>query len=167
MTNNPSVKQFRTDMQTLAAKMKLDTHALILAQADELIANMKTVVPVKSGALRDSLRKKDITQKYGNREVVSVLVIGGGPKTTRRTSTGHVYDYAVATEFGTAKEAPEPFFYSSYRAYKSRATQEFQETVDDTIAENNKVRSLRSDNYSDGSGFSVQSGYRGAVVLKK
>jgi len=170
MSYNPSVKRFRNNMQQLTAQLGKNFEQNLLDMADEVIENMRSTVPVLSGQLKASLRKKNVTKKFGDLIRPSVLILGGGPLTTRRTKAGHVYDYAVATEFGTSKEAAEPFFYSTYRAYKAAGTTELQETLAETIEENNKVRALQSENYHNPSGNNAITrsvGHRGAVVIKK
>lgn len=164
MVYNPSVANFRSDMQKLTEQLGKNYEQTLLAMADEVIANMRSTAPYRTGNLKASLRKKNVTKRAGDLVYPSVLILGGGPLTTKRTEAGHSYDYAVATEFGTSKEAPEPFFYGTYRAYKAAGTQQFQETLDQTIEENNKVRALRSQNYSNDAG-TRHVGYRGAVVI--
>jgi HK97 gp10 family phage protein len=163
MGNNPSVRRFRTDMQDLVNKAKYNFHQELLAQADEVIANMKEAAPKDTGRLAASIRKKDVSLPDGGK--LSVLIIAGGRSTTKR-SGGQAYDYSLGTEFGTVKETPEPFFYNTFRFYKQLGNEQFRETLQDTIEENNRVRGLRSDNYSN-SGATVSVGYRGAAVLNK
>jgi hypothetical protein len=66
----------------------------------------------------------------------------------------------VATEFGTKKETPEPFFYNTARRYQQGGSVLFQETLDETIKENNEIRRIRADNASNPTVVS----HRGAVV---
>jgi len=91
------------------------------AQADIMLAgreiNMlqRTLVPVDSGALRESIR----TEAY-NAPYVGAFVRAGGPKTTKAARAGHgSYDYALAQELGTIDIDATPFFYVSVRAKKS------------------------------------------------
>jgi hypothetical protein len=164
-SNNPSVRRFKTDMQNLVNKAKYDFHQETLAMADEVIGNMHRAIPHNvSGHLSQSLRKKDVTNS--DQSKISVLVIGGGRLTTRRTAKGNSYDYALAEEFGTVKETPRPFFYSTYRFYIQRGQEQFRETFDQTIEENNKVRANRANNYSNSAGVRSAS-YRGAVAIHK
>lgn len=165
-SGNPTVARFKTDMKDMAAQLGVDLHTNMLQQADELIQNMRGAVPVKSGALRNSIRKKDVSQTYGNRQRVSVLVMAGGKETTRRSGAGVVYDYALGTEFGTVHERPEPFFYSSARLYAQQGRESARETVDEAIAENNRVRELRSENYSNAGITASVGGRGGAVVIR-
>ena len=165
-SGNPTVARFKSDMQTMQNQMAASLEENFLRQADELIENMRGAVPVKSGVLRDSIRKKNVSVSYGNRRRVSILVLAGGPTTTHhgRTST---YDYALGTEFGTVKEKPEPFFYSSARLYKQQGRESAAETVDQAIEANNRVRQLRTESYSN-DGVTVNiGGAGGATVLQQ
>lgn len=164
MANNPSVAKFRTDMANLGAGVGRALHEEVLAQADELISNMYDAAPKDTGRLASSLRKRDLTRGGrgpGRLQEVSVLVIAGGPATIKRTHQGNAYDYSIATEFGTQKEAPEPFFYTTFRRYRTHGLEILRETVDDAIRENNQLRAMRSDgNYN-------MVAHRGAVLNTK
>jgi hypothetical protein len=165
MSSNPSVRKFKTDMLDLVNKAKYDFHQETLAMADEVIGNMQRAIEHSiSGHLKASLRKKDVSSTDGSR--ISVLVIAGGPLTTRHTSQGGAHDYALDEEFGNVKEDPHPFFYGTYRFYIQRGLEQFRETLDQTIEENNKVRALRGSNYSN-AGVTVSTGHSGAVTIHK
>jgi hypothetical protein len=165
MTSNASVRQFKTDMQDLVNKAKYDFHQETLAMADEVIGNMQRAIEHNvSGHLKSSLRKKDVSSSDGSK--ISVLVMAGGSLTTRHTSKGTSHDYALDEEFGNVKEDPHPFFYNTYRFYIQHGLEQFRETLDQTIEENNKVRALRSSNYSN-AGATVSAGHRGAVIIHK
>lgn len=159
MGNNPSVRQFKTDMLKLVNEAKQNFHQTLLLQADELIGNMRVAAPVQTGTLRKSIRKKDVSTPDGLN--LSVLVIAGGAPTTKRSSAGQVYDYSVATEMGTRKEVAEPFFYNTARFYQQQGFDGMQETLQQTIDANNEARALRSSSF-DGT---TQS-HRGAVNIK-
>lgn len=164
MGNNPSVRQFKTDMQDLVNKAKYNFHQELLAMADELVGNIRSAIEhSESHHLEQSVRKKDVSTSDETK--LSVLILAGGPLTTKRGPAGS-FDYALAEEFGTQKESPLPFFYSTYRFYKQAGLEQFRETLEETIEENNKVRGLRASNYSN-SGANVSVGYRGAVVVGK
>jgi hypothetical protein len=163
MSNNVSVRKFKTDMQDLVNKAKYDFHQETLAMADEVIGNMERAIEHSiSGHLKGSLRKKDVSSNDGSK--ISVLVMAGGPLTTRHTSKGTAHDYALDEEFGNVKEDPHPFFYGTYRFYVQHGLELFRETFEQMVDENNKVRSLRGSNYSN-AGVTVSTGYRGAVKI--
>lgn len=166
MPYNPSVARFKTDMTELVNRAKQNFHQTLLLQAEELAGNIREAAPKLTGALAASVRVRDVSTSDGTK--LSVLVIAGGQKTTRR-GAGGVYDYALATEFGTVKEPAEPFFYNSARLYSKNGLEQYKETLAETIAENNKVRGIRGNNYTTNPGYSgatIAVGHRGAVVLK-
>lgn len=160
MGNNASVKQFKTDMQTLVAQMKRNMRNEIVAQGTELVGNIQLAIEHnETYHLHDSVRMKDVSTDTK----ISVLVLAGGPKTTKYTAAGP-FDYALAEEWGTVKETARPFFYSTVRMYKNGFREGVQETFAETIAENNKVRAARANN----AGAAGQSaGYRGAYTLRR
>lgn len=142
MSYNPTVRQFKTDMQNLVNRAKQDLHQTLIKQGLELAENIRNAAPIRTGTLRDSVRIKDASLDDGSK--LTVLVIAGGDKTTK-WSNGHHYDYSVATEFGTHKENPEPFFYSSYRLYISHGLGQIDQTFKQTIEENNRMRANRTE----------------------
>jgi HK97 gp10 family phage protein len=150
-------------MKTMVAQTRDNFHEVILKQADELIENMRDVCPKDTGTLAASIRKKDISIITPGSMTVSVLVIAGGKTTTKRTLAGHTYDYAVATEFGTKKETPEPFFFNTARRYEQGSSEQYKETLEETIKENNEIRQIRADNENNQTSVN----HRGAVVSSK
>lgn len=142
-SNNPSVRRFRTDMKDLVNQAKYNFRGQINAMAEELAGNMREAIDHNvTGHLRDSVRKKDISVTYGNRQEISVLVMAGG-----RLTTKDGFDYALAEEFGTSKETPRPFFYGTYRLYQRDGLQQYRETLEQTIVENNRQRASRAAGY--------------------
>jgi hypothetical protein len=164
-SGNPTVRSFKADMLTVQEQMAREMEKRYLAMADELVKNMQGAVAVLKGTLRASIRKKNVTRHYQSSKKVSVLVLAGGPTTTHHTAAG-VYDYALGTEFGTVKEKPEPFFYSSARLYAQAGREGARETMDQVIEENNRVRALRSQNYSNGGATVSVGGRGGATVIR-
>lgn len=168
MGNNPSVRQFKTDMQDLVNRAKYNFHQVLLMQANELAGNIKAAAPVLTGALRDSVRVRDVST--ADETKLSVLVIAGGAATTKQEDSGP-HDYSVTTEYGSVKEKPEPFFFSTFRLYQQHGLEQFQETLDETIANNNTIREARADNYTTGGkdtgSATVSNSQFGAVVVPK
>ena len=165
-SGNPTVKQFKTDMLDFRKQLSGSLEQMYLREADELVQNMKAAVPVRSGALKASIRKKNVTRQYGYDFMrVSVLVLAGGPATTRHERSGST-DYALATEFGTVKEKAEPFFFPAARLYSQTGRESARETVDEAIAENNRVRELRTQNWSNADVSVSSSGRGGATVTR-
>lgn len=154
-------------MRDFANQVGKNFHEQTLNMADELIGNMNDAAPKDTGILASSIRKKDLSKTRSNFQNITVLVIAGGQATTRRPRKGEPYDYSLGVEFGTIKEAPEPFFYNTYRRYKTDGLEIFKETLDDSIRENNQARALRTDgSNSETSTSSSSRGHRGAIVVK-
>jgi len=164
-SGNPTVANFKTDMKNLTAQMQGSLEANFGRQADELMENMRGAVPVLTGKLKASIRKRNMTRQRGTLQTVTFLVMAGGPATTRRSKTGNVYDYALGTEFGTVNEKAEPFFYSTARRYQQMGRESAQKTVDEVIEENNRVRALRSSNYDNVRVTSSRGGKGGAIKI--
>jgi HK97 gp10 family phage protein len=101
-----------------------------LKSADLMVGLAQQAAPVKSGALRASIRKE--ADENG---VVRVKAGGALTRVEVRKGSGAAYDYAVAVEFGTKPhkaggkfagaehpgQAAQPFFYPSYRLMKRSA----------------------------------------------
>lgn len=145
-TRNPSVLQFKRDMQDLQNRLAVSVDKATEKMTDELIGNMRLAAPKRTGTLAASIHKKRVVERVGDIERVAYLVIGGGKQTTKRTPTGHSYDYAVGTEFGTQKEAAEPYFYSSARRYFNYFEGGILESVNQVVDNNNRARGLRAEN---------------------
>jgi HK97 gp10 family phage protein len=92
--------------------------AALQVSAQELVAAQKSVVPVDDGDLRDSIRAE------AGGHPLQIIIAAGGEATTRpvRNGADATYDYALAQEFGTSDQDPQPFFYSVWRLLRRRAT---------------------------------------------
>jgi HK97 gp10 family phage protein len=119
--------------------------------AGDLADDIKQAAPVKSGALRDSVRVRR------GRNELTLYVEAGGQATTREVArdaryvrdvkigsgdtqgiarggaAGVSYDYALAQEFGTLHEPAQPFFYKTYNARKADVAQQLQQAVEDVV----------------------------------
>jgi hypothetical protein len=153
-------------MQSLVNQVGYRAEEVLMRMADELIDNMKQVVPKDSGTLSASLRKVDVTERHPGFTRPSVLVFAGGKTTTRRGADGQIYDYALGVEFGTVNEPPQPFFYSTFRYYQNIGRALFGDTIAEVIADNNSIRSARSENYKNES-FGLSEAPHGSAVFHK
>ena len=188
-SGNPTVKRFKTDMMTVTKYLKGSLEEAYSRQADELMENMRGAVPVLTGRLRDSIRKKNVTRHDQASYRVSFLVMAGGPMTTvryggrasyardvqigssggtkgiaRGGSGGVTYDYALGIEFGTVDMDAEPFFYSTARRYVQAGRLMAANTVENAVKENNKLRELRAEHYSN-TGLGIRRGGRGGATF--
>lgn len=93
--------------------------------ADEIVAMAKNLVPVDTGALRDSIGWTWGDAPEGAMVLASSRRVGGERITifagARNKSLGdRDAFYARWVEFGTQKAYPRPFFFPSYRTLKRR-----------------------------------------------
>ena len=130
---NKSVEAFRKLTVELQRDVFNDAVAELNAQADGLIALMKTAVPRgKTGHLANTIRKE-----RGRKETTVVLKAGGKETTVGRAAGA--FDYARAVEFGVEKIPAHPFFFPSYRlrrqAMKSAMRRKITKTIKKYSAE--------------------------------
>jgi hypothetical protein len=108
--------------------------------AEEMVAQARSLAPVKSGRLKDSIR-----MEAGPRPG-SFLVAAGGAATTRQ-GNGRAYDYALGVEFGTGPHINqgmfagshnpgirrEPFFFPSFRLMRKRMRSRLSRTINKAV----------------------------------
>lgn len=139
-TRNPSVEGFKTIMKSFSEQMKYNFHLRMVKTAEELAQNIRNAAPKETGALAASVRVIDLTGKRGKSYRFYVWVLAGGRTTLRRTKLGVTFDYAIAEEFGTVTQPPNPFFYNTWRRYRYEVFNQWQETFEQTIKENERIR---------------------------
>ncbi|WP_315774862.1 MULTISPECIES: hypothetical protein [unclassified Bradyrhizobium] len=141
-SNNASLRNFKAANADLVKNVRKNFHELALAQGAELVGDIKRAIEHNvSGTLQASVRYEDRTNADGSR--VTVLVMAGGPTTMKDG-----FDYALAEEFGTTRQAPKPFFYHTARFYRMGGLPQYRETLDETIKENEIVRrTMQNNNY--------------------
>lgn len=98
---------------------------------EKIVARQKSLVPVKSGTLRDTIHYEPF-----NKGGIGVVIRAGGERTTKevRSGSGVGYDYAMAQELGTRDMLAHPFFYPGYRlvrpSVKRRASKAVRRAVE-------------------------------------
>jgi HK97 gp10 family phage protein len=88
----------------MPAHVKREMRVALDKSADELVAMQQRLVPVDTGALRESIRKRD-----GEHEL-EIKVTAGDRKAY----------YAAIVEFGDHDTAAQPYFFVAYRTQKKR-----------------------------------------------
>jgi len=78
---------------------------VLKAVAEDVKKEAKELVPVDTGALRDSIRVIVTAKTAGN--ITRVGVRAGGYEVNPKT--GKLVDYAVSVEFGTSRQMPQPY----------------------------------------------------------
>lgn len=159
--SNPSVAKFKTKMLELREQMRYNTHERLIAMGEEIAENMANAAPKDVGTLAASVRVLDISKvTYGSARL-AIKIKAGGPTTLRRSAkSGNVYDYAHAIEFGNREHTAQPFFYPTYRRYRSAWPDKFQETVEETLQKGRVLIQHRVNNAARRGGAGVES--RGA-----
>lgn len=114
-------------MMAIPQKIRDEVAKELEAQASKIVADMKLLAPVDSGALRDSIGwtwgdapkgSVSVGQVRGHRYARMAITIYAG---TRDKSLGQADAfYARFQEFGTVKMPANPFFYPTWRASKTR-----------------------------------------------
>jgi len=101
--------------------------------ADELVNRMKYLAPVKSGKLKQSVRKTDLGD-------LAVRVEAGGPLTpvkVRNAEKGNApdFDYSLAVEYGTVDTPQQGFFWPSVNTLKKRVRRRVDRAIGDAVKE--------------------------------
>lgn len=111
---NLSVDQFKDLMAKIPTAVAGELQKAVLDQANALADTQRSVVAVKTGNLRKSIRVEK-----SNRPL-QYFVKAGGQLTTKevRAGSGKPYDYSLGTEFGNEQVKAQPFFWPSYRLKK-------------------------------------------------
>lgn len=108
------LKSLNKKFRAVVEAAKKTVQPSLSSGADELVAAQKSLAPVKTGKLRDSVRK-ELAPPY------RVRVRAGGPTTTVAARQGQgEYDYAIGAEFGTSDTEAQSFFWPAYRLLKRR-----------------------------------------------
>jgi hypothetical protein len=71
----------------------------------DIIEEMKDLVPVDKGNLKNSIRFEKTKGRHGK------IIAGDTPETLKRSKNGHVFDEALAVEYGTANMPAQPYFW--------------------------------------------------------
>lgn len=121
-------RQLTVDIPRSVTKAARDALAL---GAAELVDEMRRLVPVDKGDLRDS-----IGWTFGDAPAGAlVLDTMGGGDTLKVTvyAGGRDAFYAWFQEFGTKNMAPNPFFFPSYRKMKRRIKSRITRSINKAI----------------------------------
>lgn len=109
-------------LKRLPTVAKTQIRAAMAEAADDIVAMMKSLVPERTGALRDS-----IGWTWGQAPKGSIIVstlkgagVGGDLTITIYAGNAEAY-YARWVEFGTQKMKAQPYFYFSWRASRKDA----------------------------------------------
>lgn len=126
-------EKLRSVLKKLPQAVRTELQSSLTKSAEIVASAQRSLVPVKDGILRDSIRVEPFS-----RGGIGVLIKAGGPTTTKPVRVGQTatYDYAMGQELGTQEMVANPFFYPAYRmkksGVKSRATRAVKKAVEKT-----------------------------------
>lgn len=100
--------------------------------ANEIVAMAKSLVPVRSGELRDSIGWTWGDAPSGAMVIAQSAAMEGSERITVYAGSNDAF-YVRWQEFGTQNHAPSPFFFTSYRflkrRVKSRITRQMKKAI--------------------------------------
>ena len=118
------LRSLEAKLKALGPATRKEIRAVIQKSADEMVALAKSLAPVDSGALRDTIHSEP------GRHDLAIVVMAGGEATTKAARAGEgSYDYSVGVEHGTVDTPEQSFFWPSYRAVKKRANSRSKRAV--------------------------------------
>ena len=125
------LKRFKRQLtKTIPRAVREAARVALRKGAEELVAEMRRLVPVEFGDLQASI---GWTFGAAPKGTIAIDSVGSGSiKVTIYAGGGDEY-YAWFQEFGTKNMAPSPFFFPSYRKLKrrvkSRITREINKAI--------------------------------------
>ena len=115
-TRIQGLTELRKKLAAMPRATKAEIRKVLEVSATEMVSLAKSLAPVDSGDLRDSIRSEP------GRHDLAVVVRAGGALTTVPARAGNgEFDYSISVEHGTIDTPEQPFFWPSYRAVKKRA----------------------------------------------
>ena len=99
------IENVKRNFNALTEGMNPAAARVLKEVAEEVKTEAKDLVPVDTGALRDSIRLIVTAKPAGN--ITRVGVRAGGYEVNPKT--GKLVNYAVYVEFGTSRQSPQPY----------------------------------------------------------
>ena len=99
------MEQVKRNFDALMADLDPLTVSILKKAAKDVKEEARELVPVDTGALRKSIRVTSTAKEAGH--ITRVGVRAGGYETNPKT--GNLVNYAVFVEFGTSRQAPQPY----------------------------------------------------------
>lgn len=138
-TKIQGLERLRRKLQKMPERIEEQIRLVMEKSANEIVAMAKSLVPVDSGALRDSIGwtwgdapKGAITIAKGKKGDLAITIYAG----TRDKGLGAADAfYARWVEFGTQKMTAQPYFYPSYRTNKKRVRGRITRAINKAVKE--------------------------------
>lgn len=110
----------RRRFERVAANVEKEMQATLTRYAESVVADMKKLVPVDEGTVRDSIGFTFGEIPKGTISVGTVETPASGDVKVRIYAGGGEAFYARFLEFGTRKMPAHPFFFPAWRANRRR-----------------------------------------------
>lgn len=130
-SNQHQLEKLRKRLEMIPKAVLEAVKPTLETSGTELVAAMKSMAPVESGALRDS-----ITVTPGGQTTPASAV--GGSKTVPEnriavTAGNKHVPYAGMVEFGTSHAHAQPFFLPAYRSLRGKVIENLKRAVFDAV----------------------------------
>jgi len=110
------VEKVKRNFNVLTQGMEPAAARVLKEVAEEAKTEAKKLVPVDTGALRDSIRLIVTAKTAGN--ITRVGIRAGGYEVNPKT--GKLVNYAIPVEFGTHRQVPQPYLIPAVSRKASR-----------------------------------------------
>lgn len=137
------VEQLRARFRRIPERLQAEIERVMEAQAEKIVRDMKRIVPVDKGALRDS-----IGWTWGDVPTGAMTIGKVSPSKGEKIMAIKIYAgtrdkklgdkdafYAAFQEFGTQNMAANPFFWPTWRRSRSRVKSAISRAVGKAIRE--------------------------------
>ena len=121
------VASFRRRLKVIPRGLEDALKPIVSRYADQMVAQMKSLVPIEEGRLRDSIGwtfgkppKGAIALGWFNGAGFRVVVYAGNSETIVTNKSGGEFQNARLQEFGTEARPASPYFFIAWRSNRRR-----------------------------------------------
>lgn len=137
------VERLRARFRRIPEKLQAEIVRVMEAQAEKIVRDMKRIVPVDKGVLRDSIgwtwgdvpagamTVGQVSPSKGEK-ILAIKIYAGGRETSSKDMDAF---YAIFQEFGTQSMAANPFFWPTWRRSRSRVKSAISRALGKAIRE--------------------------------
>ncbi|WP_333822427.1 HK97-gp10 family putative phage morphogenesis protein [Pinisolibacter sp.] len=132
--SSPQLERLRRRMNAIPQAVRDAVTPALIKSGEELVARQQALVPVRTGALRDSI---EMTPPGGTTPPYSQP--GGsttaGPNQVLVTAGNEDVRYPHLVEYGVAHAPAQPFFWPAYRLTKKRIANRIKRSIGRAVRE--------------------------------
>lgn len=134
MPRNNGLAQFQKRLRSIPKRLKAQVQPALVASAEKMAGDMRRLVPVDSGALRDSITVTPAGQtppSYSQGARIEPV-----PENAVAVSAGNTdARHAHFVEFGTTETPAQPFFLPAYRLNRKKASARIKRAMSKAVKE--------------------------------